>query len=321
MSRWRPDPVQGFWNWSLPCGSIFGISVSLHWTLLLLTAFNAFGAIREGMPWWWLPVLLVIPPLSVLLHEFGHAGAARLAGGSCDRIVLWMLGGAAMCDAPPRPWHQFAVAAAGPLVNALIAAGCLLGLAFLGARPHWDVRSGIDAAGVLGGILAFAAATNLMLLVFNLLPIYPLDGGRMARAALWPFAGRRRAVRWTLVLGWVGVALMAAWGLWSQDILLFAIALMLGMAVLTEQRLVAQGYDPEFGDVEAVPERGGTLERWRQRRAEAADDRAEQAAASEQAELDRLLEKVSKDGLPSLTAGERRTLLRISERERQKAGR
>jgi len=321
MSRWQPEPEQSFWSWSLPCGSVFGIAVSLHWTLLVMTAFQAFGAVRDRVPWWWLPILLVIPPLSVLLHEFGHAGAARLAGGGCDRIVLWMLGGAAMCEAPPRPWHQFAVAAAGPLVNALIASGCLLALAFVGGRPVWSVGQGYAIAGVLGAILAFAAATNLALLIFNLLPIYPLDGGRMARAALWPFAGRRRAVRWTLVLGWIGVAGIALWGLLGQNILLFAIALMLGLAVWREQVAVRQGYDPEFGSVDAVPERGGTLERWRANRAAAASERDERNSAAEQAELDRLLDKVSQGGLPALSESERRTLRRISEREREKAGR
>lgn len=319
---WSDDPQRGFWHWSLPCGSIAGIPVALHWSLLLVAAFEAFGAVRQGLPWWWLPVLLIIPPVSVLLHEFGHAGAARLAGGGCERIVLWALGGAAMCDAPARPWHQFAVAAAGPLVSLVLAAGCMLGVAACGLRPFAGTGEAWDAAGTLAAILAFAASINLWLLLFNLLPCYPLDGGRMARAALWPVVGRRRAVLWTIRLAYACLVAGSIWALWTQNHMLLILAVLLFLAVLSEHRAVAAGYDPEFGDADLVPERTpGLAERWRASRARAAAERAERAAVDEQAELDRLLAKVSEHGLPALTAAERKTLQRISQRERERAGR
>lgn len=322
MATWRADPVQGFWNWALPCGRIAGIPVSIHWTLMVVTAFNAIDAVRAGVPWWWLPVLLVVPTLSVLLHEFGHAGAARLAGGGCDRIVLWMFGGAAMCDAPPRAWPQFAVAAAGPLVSLLLAAGCMLGVAFLAGRPSADVGTAFAAAGVLGALLAYTAWFNLSLLLFNLLPCYPLDGGRMLRSLLWPMVGRRRAVRWTIWTAYACIAVGAAWAVYTTSLMLFALAVILLMAVLAEHRAVRQGYDPEFGDAEFLGGRGGTMwDRWQARRAAAREAREERRAEAEQAELDRLLAKVSAGGLPSLTEAERRTLRRISERERERSNR
>lgn len=322
MAGWRIDPVQGFWSWSLPCGRIAGIPVSIHWTLLVITAFNAIDAIRAGVPWWWLPVLLIVPSLSVLLHEFGHAGAARLAGGGCDRIVLWMFGGAAMCDAPPRAWPQFAVAAAGPLVSLLLGAGCLLGVAFLAGRPTADVGTAYAAAGVLGALLAYTAFFNISLLLFNLLPCYPLDGGRMLRSVLWPLVGRNRAVRWTIWTAYVCIAIGAGYAVWTTSIMLFGLAIMLLFAVVAEHQAVRQGYDPEFGDAELYAGRGGTAwERWQARRAAAREQREERRAEAEQAELDRLLAKVSAGGLPSLTEGERRTLRRISERERERSNR
>jgi Zn-dependent protease len=322
MAGWRIDPAQGFWGWSLPCGRIAGIPVSIHWTLLLITAFNAIDAIRAGVPWWWLPILLVVPSLSVLLHEFGHAGAARLAGGGCDRIVLWMFGGAAMCDAPPRPWPQFAVAAAGPLVSLLLAGGCMLGVAFLAGRPSADVRTAYIAAGVLGALLAYTAWFNISLLLFNLLPCYPLDGGRMLRSLLWPLVGRQRAVRWTIWAAYACIVVGVALSLWSTNLMLLGLSLMLLMAVMAEHKAVRQGYDPEFGDAEMLGRRGGTAwDRWQARRAEAREAREELRAATEQAELDRLLAKVSVGGLPSLTEAERRTLRGISERERERSGR
>lgn len=317
---WRGDPVQGFWNWSLPCGRWLGVPVSVHWTLLLLALFHAIQAVRDGVPWWWLPALLLIPPLSVLLHELGHAGAARLAGGGCERIVLWMFGGAAMCDAPARPWAQFAVAAAGPFVSLLLGVGGLLAVVALTGRLTADAGLAYHLAGLPAALLAFTAWMNLALLLFNLLPCYPLDGGRMLRAALWPLTGRARAVRFTLWAAYACLAVGGLWALWTTDILLLGLALILLMAVLAEHAMVRQGLDPEFGDA-APYERGGTAwDRWRARRAAAVAERAERQAEAEQAELDRLLAKVSAHGLPALTPAERRTLQRISERERERQG-
>lgn len=322
MNGYDSSPMQRLWAWSLPCGRIAGIPVSIHWTLLLLSAFTAVGAIQDGLAWWWLPVLLLIPPLSVALHECGHAAAARLAGGDCERIILWMFGGVAMCQAPARPWPQFAVAAAGPLVSLLIAVGCLLGVAVLAGDPFAGGRKALALGGAAGAILAYAAFVNLAILALNLLPCHPLDGGRMARAALWPLVGRDRAVRWTIVLAYVGLAAIAAWALWRQDLLLLILALMLFMNVFIEHGAVRQGYDPEFGDAAFIGgQTGGTvLSRWRDRREAARAERTAAAAAAEQAELDRLLAKVSAQGLPSLSAAERRMLQRISERERSRSG-
>jgi Zn-dependent protease len=304
---WR-DPTQGFWTWSLPVGRILGIDVRLHWTLLAMTAFELVRFAGTGAPWYWWPVVLIALPLSVLLHEFGHALTARAVGGESSDIVLWAFGGIAWCVVPGRALAHLLVAAGGPTVN-LVIWGAAMGVLH---ATTW--LSGAPAA-----VLACIAGVNLSLLLFNLLPCYPMDGGRISRALLWPLVGRQKAVRWTITLAYICIAGLALWAVAHQDFFLFGLAILLVFAVLAEQRMVAQGIDPEGVAGWAQPK--PLMARWRERRAVAVAGRAERQAEAEQAELDRLLEKVSQHGLPSLTEGERRTLRRISEREREKAGR
>lgn len=310
MARWAGnDPTHGFWSWSLPIGRIFGIEVRLHWTLLAMTVFRAGDLFGIGLAWWWFPIAILALPLSVLLHEFGHAIAARAVGGDSRDIILWAYGGIAWCSVPARALAHLLVAAAGPGVSlALWATG-------LGAvQAGW-------VAGSAAAVASFVAELNLALLLFNLLPLYPMDGGRIARSILWPLVGRYRAVLWTLGLAWISLAGMAAWAVHVSDFRIFGLALILVYAVVLEHRQIRQGIDPELGDDLRPDGRSTFLDRWRERRAERAAARAERAAAVEQAELDRLLAKVSEHGLPALTAAERRTLQRISERERERSRR
>jgi Zn-dependent protease len=302
----------GAWAWSVPCGRLFGVDVRLHWTLFVVSAFDGFGMLGRGVPWWAVAVFMAIWILSILMHELGHIFMARLVGGEADSLHLWALGGFGGCSAPARPGPQFAVAAAGPLVTGLLAAAC-----WIGSRELTDAGQ----VPLLALFLGYGAGVNLTLLLFNLIPAYPLDGGRMLRSALWPLSGRARAVRWTIYTAYVILPLLAFAAFRYQDERLLIIALMLFIAVILEHRLVRMGYDPEFTGADFVPELGGFLARWRARRSAAAEARSERHAAAEQAELDRLLAKVSEHGLPSLSAGERRMLQRISERERERKDR
>lgn len=305
------DPTHGFWSWSFPVGRILGIDVRIHWTLLAVTAFSV-ARVGFHLPWWWYAVIIPLPAVAVLLHEFGHALMSRAVGGDSRDIILWAYGGIAWCHTPPRWLPHLLVAAAGPGVNLILWAGCRAALD-LGHLPP----PGTAAAAVVG----IAADINLGLLLFNLLPCYPMDGGRIARSLLWPLAGRERAVRWTVVLAYVCLVGMALWAVKTGDFFLFGLAALLFFSVAAEHRLVRYGVDPELGD-DFVPERRVSLfERWRRARAARAAERAERAAEAEQAELDRLLAKVSAGGLPSLTEAERRTLQAISQRERDRAER
>ena len=137
----------------------------------------------------------------VLLHEFGHSLACRQVGGSANEITLWPLGGVAFVSPPPRAGAVLWSIAAGPLVN-----GVLLVLLTL-ANPF------------LHGLALSASAThfvrqlwwiNFMLLAFNLLPVYPLDGGQILRALLWFVLGRARSLYVAAIFGVMGgLGLMA----------------------------------------------------------------------------------------------------------------
>ncbi|MEM8738111.1 MAG: site-2 protease family protein [Planctomycetota bacterium] len=123
----------------------------------------------------------------VVLHEFGHALACRSVGGQAQRIVLWPLGGVAYVVPPPRPGAVLWSIAAGPLVNvALLPVFYGLTLATTGGLQSYFY--------VMGNI-------NLVLLVFNMMPIYPLDGGQILQSILWFFMGRAKSLMITAGIG------------------------------------------------------------------------------------------------------------------------
>ncbi len=151
-------------GWKL--GRAAGIDVFVHWTFMLLLAWVALsgGGLTQ--------VLLVIAMFGcVVLHEYGHALMARHYGIATKHITLYPIGGVAMLERMPRnPKHEIAVALAGPAVNVGIA--FVLGLFMLGT-------------GGLGGEFLFhLLVVNMVLAAFNLLPAFPLDGGRVLRASL-----------------------------------------------------------------------------------------------------------------------------------------
>jgi len=137
--------------------------------------------------------------LIVLTHEFGHALACRQVGGTANRIMLWPLGGVAYVDPPQRPGATLWSIAAGPLVN--VALLPVLGAAVLMGRSLGWQHSMHDAYVLMRSILAI----NIGLLVFNTLPIYPLDGGQILRSLLWFVMGRARSLLVATTLGILGV--------------------------------------------------------------------------------------------------------------------
>jgi Zn-dependent protease len=141
------------------------------------------------------------------MHEFGHALACRQVGGRADTIMLWPLGGVAYVVPPPRPGAMLWSIAAGPLVNAVLVP-VTIGLYYLAEKVGWTGMSPD-----LGKFLWFVAFwINLPLFIFNLIPIYPLDGGQILYALLWFIVGRVRGLRIASVVGIIGglVALLLA---------------------------------------------------------------------------------------------------------------
>ena len=176
-------------NDSYPLGRIFGIKIGVNWSVLLL-----FALIIWSLATSWFPdsnpglgdntyyVMAVLTAFgffgSILLHELGHAVQATRDGMTIDGITLWLFGGVARFTGMfPTAGAEFRIAVAGPLVSLGLGAG------FLGIAAVPGLPSSVD------GVCAYLGFTNILLLLFNLLPALPLDGGRILRAALWQWRG------------------------------------------------------------------------------------------------------------------------------------
>jgi Zn-dependent protease len=143
---------------------------------------------------------------SILLHELGHAFVALRRGIGISDITLWMFGGVArMTRDSDSPGTEFKIAVAGPLVTLVIAVACIaVGIAAGGSHDFWNamlVRDRVQTSGILA-MIAWLASINILVLGFNLIPAFPLDGGRIARAIGWKVTGdRTRATRGAARLG------------------------------------------------------------------------------------------------------------------------
>src|SRR2546425_546998 len=145
-----------------------GIDIYLHWSWFVVAYFSIQMRGHAYSSWTWNVLEYLSLFAIVLMHECGHALACRQVGGRADQIVLWPLGGVAYVDPPPRPGATLWSIAAGPLVNVVLMPLLLIALF---AADNW-----IDSA---PNVLRFVQALtyiNAGLLIFNLLPIYPLDG-------------------------------------------------------------------------------------------------------------------------------------------------
>jgi Zn-dependent protease len=189
-----------------------GIDLYLHWSWFLVAVWAIQSRAGRYSSFVW-PVLEYLALFSiVLLHEFGHALACRQVGGQANQIVLWPLGGVAYVAPPPRPGATLWSIAAGPLVNVILAP-------IFGAALFLAQGSGLGAA--MPNAYAFIQTLfliNGVLLVFNLLPIYPLDGGQILQSLLWFVLGRARSLMVTTVIGFVGVAGLIALALLGRSI-------------------------------------------------------------------------------------------------------
>jgi Zn-dependent protease len=227
--------VGGFLSSGLSLGQVAGIEIRVSWLLLIYWLFDLSHRSHDEsfiFPWL-LGVVLMFG--SILLHELGHCFAARRVGGDAREILLWPLGGLAYCESPPRWKARLAVAAGGPLVTVLILGASYAGFA-IGRGPLEEETS-----------LAFWTARrtlvhwNFVILIFNLIPLYPMDGGRIFHSFAWGFFGRgmshplngyAKASRITyavsLVTGIAGIALAVYWKDTALAILLFLMLLEAG---------------------------------------------------------------------------------------------
>ena len=311
-------------RWGFPLYSAWGILVRVH---LLFPVFIAARLIQtlvqDGAGLVFVAPLMVALFVLVLLHEYGHCIACRRVGGEADEILLWPLGGLASC-VPPHRWDaSFWTTAGGPMVNAVLLVP--LGLAtwlvtrdletvvFNPFRP-WFAAGFIGADSRVGMIAKLTVWSfhyaNMLLLAFNVLvPMYPMDGGRLLHAALWRTMGHRDATRIAAIVGIVTAGLLAVFSVVFSEMLLLAIALFGGISCLTElQRLrfESTAEDSVYAQSLAMTDDGEPTYAQRAAAKRAAQDEAEAAAA--QAEVDRILAKITATGMESLTKREKKTL-------------
>ena len=183
---------------------LLGIDVFLHWSWFVVAVFELQSRAGEYASPVWNVLEYLALFLIVLLHEFGHSLACRQMGGSAEHIVLWPLGGVAYVNPPQRPGATLWSLAAGPLVNVALVP-ILYGLGWACGRLGFG-RTHPDLLGFVGAVFG----VNVGILIFNLLPVYPLDGGKILRSLLWFAVGKARSLMAATLVGFLGV-LGLAW--------------------------------------------------------------------------------------------------------------
>jgi len=190
------------------------VGVDLSWFFVLFLVIlslsgyykSVLGADQEAMGPYLLAVVSALAFFgSILLHEMGHAVVALREGIGITDITLWLFGGLArMSRDTDSPGAEFRIAVAGPVVTLAIAILCLAGGFALGGGDFWEAMRFDESTGASGllALLAWLASINILVLVFNLIPAFPLDGGRITRAAAWRITGNRvKATRFAATLG------------------------------------------------------------------------------------------------------------------------
>ena len=200
-----------------------GVDLFLHWSWFIVAAYEIQS--RQGrytsIVWNILEYLALF--LIVLMHEFGHALACRQTGGTANQIVLWPLGGVAYVNPPQRPGATLWSIAAGPLVNVALLPILIAAVAM--SRSLGWAQAMPDVYQLLRTVMWI----DVSLLVFNMLPIYPLDGGQILRSLLWFVLGRARSLMVATVLGFVGVVGFFVLALWVRSVWFGAISVFMLM--------------------------------------------------------------------------------------------
>lgn len=328
-------------TWSVRLGRFAGITVRVHIIFLLFIVVKllqaATGSADRSDPFshGLVPVAIAMGCLFmiVLLHEFGHCLACRKVGGSADEILMWPLGGLAYCR-PPDHWKAHLVTVVGgPMVNVVL---CLVAGSMLGAitGQWWEVAvpnpfkltgAVIHADGVSPWLLMtlfWINALSFMLLLFNLLPIFPLDGGRLVQALLWPKMGYARSMRFAVRTGFFGAIALGVLGFVTHIIMLVVIAAFGGITCyITSKQLKFteefMGYGPEDYSASLYRKDQDDAKPAKPTRSERQAQRQAQAERNEMEQVDHVLQKIAQSGMDSLTAAEKRLLRRTTRRKKQ----
>jgi Zn-dependent protease/CBS domain-containing protein len=186
---------------------LFGFSVRIDWSWLIIAVlvtwslavgyFPAYYPDLSVTTYWWMGVIGAVGLFaSIVVHEFAHSLVARRKGVPMKGITLFVFGGVAeMQEEPPNPGAEFFLAIAGPIASVLIAVAAF-GVASAGRAAAWPVQ--------VTGIFGYLAWINTILVIFNMVPAFPLDGGRILRSLLWKTTGSLRKA--TRITSYTGIA-------------------------------------------------------------------------------------------------------------------
>ncbi|HLY09982.1 MAG TPA: site-2 protease family protein [Planctomycetota bacterium] len=325
-------------NLTFPLFRIFGIQVRVHWFYpILIVMYILRGATESGGG----PLLMGFYAglmggllFTTLVHELGHCFGARSVGAHAEQILLWPLGGLAYVGHGGSPRRDIRIAAMGPLMHVPLAA-LFAGLVVLIGQPwQWSFFNLFESwypfyplretfwANLCLGLFKL----QLLLFLFNLLvPAYPLDGGRILTNLLLMRYGRNQAATVTTFFSIpIGIAILV-WGFLQRDFLFGLLGLWMLFEAWQIRKLVAAGQidahpmfadSPEYDYMPDRPEKKGFLARWREKRARATIARDRERDQADRARVDAVLEKVSREGIGSLTSDEKRILDEASRRSR-----
>lgn len=222
--------------WSINVGRVAGTQIRIHITFLLFLAFIGLagyvsGGLQAAVN---TLVFIVLLFLCVLLHEFGHIFTARAFGVTTPDVTLLPIGGVARLERIPEdPREEFLIAVAGPLVNVAIAIALIL---FFGAELSGRSLALIERPQL--SLVDRLAAVNLFLAIFNMIPAFPMDGGRVLRALLASRLGYTRATQIAASIGQFVAFALGFLGLFGNPLLIF-IAIFVYLAAASEAQLVA----------------------------------------------------------------------------------
>jgi stage IV sporulation protein FB len=222
--------------WSVNIGSIAGTAIRIHFTFLLFLAWIFVASWASGgaaAAWGGLAFMLLLFAC-VLAHEFGHIFTARAFGVPTPDVTLLPIGGVArLARIPDKPMEEFLVAIAGPLVNVAIA---LVLIVVAGASLSAQHLAAMESTKV--SLVDRLAEVNLFLAVFNMIPAFPMDGGRVLRALLATRLGHLRATEIAASIGQLVAFGLGFLGLFGNPLLIF-IAVFVYLAASSESQLVA----------------------------------------------------------------------------------
>ena len=226
-------------RWSYKLFRAFGIDVRVHITFLLLIGLVVMLSAKDQGIWQAINSALIVILVfgTVVLHEFGHSLAAMHYGVPVKDITLLPIGGVARLGFIPRnPWQEFVIAVAGPAVNVVLAGICfpiVIGASFIELTSNVDILS--------GGMLMQFFSVNLVLLIFNLIPAFPMDGGRILRSLLAMRMNYLNATRIAARVGQFVCLLFFIYGITSGAPMLSFIAIFIYFGAADELRAVEMG--------------------------------------------------------------------------------